>query len=50
MATSKKVGSARDVFRGEMDPGCCGTEGGVVSEKGEREREAYSEMHKNISL
>ena len=26
------------MFRGEMDPGCCGREGDVVSEKGERER------------
>ena len=36
-ATSRTMGSVETCYRGETDCGCCGGEGILVVEKGERE-------------
>ena len=45
-ATSKNIGRVETWFRGEMNHGYCRGEGAMVSEKGEREREAQRRMYR----
>lgn len=44
----KKVGSEETWFKGEKVPWCCGGEGAMVTENGEREGGAPRITHKNI--